>query len=90
MTMNLFVPNGKVIFCFIDLRRNSSTFEKKIFIELSHKKYKRITVPPKIWFGFKGLGKRKNIIANVSNIMHDKDEVIQKKLKEFKVNWENI
>ena len=29
MTMNLFVPNGKVIFCFIDLRRNSSTFEKK-------------------------------------------------------------
>ena len=90
MTMNLLVPYGKVVFCFIDLRKHSSTFKKEYFVELSQKPYKRITVPPNIWFGFKGLGKKKNIIANVSNIIHDKDEVIQKDLKEFKINWGDI
>ena len=52
MTMNLVVPQGRVKFVFYN--HLNKKFLSKI---IGEKKYSRITVPPKIWFGFQGLSK---------------------------------
>ena len=69
MTMNLLVPVGTVCFVFYDS-------ERKSFRELrigSHS-YCRITVPPKIWFGFKGEG-----LCNKLSAKYFKHPMTQKK-----------
>ena len=82
MTLNLVVPYGKVKFVFYSARN-------KIFkiIEIGEKKYSRITVPPKIWFGFKGMSKNESLILNITNITHDKKEILRKKINQIKFNW---
>jgi hypothetical protein len=37
--------------------------------------YVRITVPPGIWFGFKGEYAPKSLVLNLASITHDPDEV---------------
>ena len=48
MTLNLVVPYGKVKFVFYSSREDLFRV-----IEIGEKQYSRLTVPPKIWFGFK-------------------------------------
>lgn len=70
MTMNLIVPVGKVQFNFYD--------KKKVFLNniiIGEENYLRLTVPPMIWFGFKGLSTSTSFILNISDIAHDPSEV---------------
>ena len=87
MTLNLIVPVGRILFCSIDLRKKSKTYKLKHKIILSQDPYFRLTVPPKIWFGFKGLGKEKNMLVNVANISHDPKEMLRKDILDFQFNW---
>ena len=87
MTLNLIVPVGDVQFCFIDLREQSNTFNKTFKIILSQNPYCRLTVPPGIWFGFKGISDGLNLICNVANIPHDPDEMVRKKINEIEMDW---
>ncbi len=87
MTLNLIVPVGAVLFCFIDVRENSNTFNEKFKIILSQKPYCRLTVPPGIWFGFKGVSDGLNLICNVADIPHDPKEVLRKEINEIEVDW---
>ena len=82
MTLNLIVPHGKVKFVFY-------SEEEDIFraIEIGEKKYFRLTVPPKIWFGFKGISKPESIILNIANIQHDPKEILKRKKNEIKFKW---
>ena len=75
MTMNLIVPVGEVQFNFYSQ-------EKKLLsnIIIGEKNYSRITVPPMIWFGFKGLASSTSYILNISNKIHDPSEVERKPL----------
>ena len=75
MTMNLIVPIGKVQFIFYDENKNLLS---NLIIGLEN--YSRITVPPMIWFGFKGLSSKTSFILNISNEMHDPIEVERKSL----------
>ncbi len=36
--------------------------------------YRRLTVPPGFWVGFRGVGDGDNLILNVANLEHDPDE----------------
>ena len=80
MTLNLFVIQGKVKFVFFD---NKKSFVKLI---LSEHNYKQVSVRPKVWFGFKGLGK-KNRILNFSNITHSTNEVMRKRQEDIFFKW---
>ena len=74
MHMNLTVPVGKIKCLFYDKRLN----KKKIF-NLSEKKFGTLYVPPKIWFAFRNMDKKKDsLLVNFSNIIHDKRETINK------------
>ena len=78
MTMNLVVPSGMVRFVFYDMVSDAFR-EERIGAAL----YARITVPPKIWFGFKGLGDKTNLLVNIANMPHDDNEVETKDIDKF-------
>ncbi len=80
MTMNLIVPIGSVLFTFYD--SEGKNYES---IEIGDKNYSRITVPPKIWFGFIGKSNKESLILNISNISHDEKEIERKPLDFFKI-----
>ena len=89
MTLNLIVPVGSVLFGFVDERYDLSTAGDQFSIILSQEPYFRLTVPPGIWFGFKGLDAGLNLVANVANMPHDPEEVERKALNEIQFDWKN-
>ena len=81
MTLNIFVPVGSVLFAFLDE-------EGKVREEvIGENRYVRLTVPPGIWFGFKGLESPYSALINVADIPHDPLEVERKTVSEMKYNW---
>ena len=82
MMLNLIVPYGKVKFVFY-----SQKTKRFRTIEIGEKKYSRLTVPPKIWFGFKGIGKQESIILNLANTQHDPKEVLRCNKNKIQFNW---
>lgn len=89
MTCNLLVPHGKVEFVIFDDRNIDPKNHSFAKICLSKENYKRLTIPPKVWFGFKGLNEENSIILNVSDMVHDPDEVQRASVDEIIFDWEN-
>ena len=83
MTLNLIAPIGEIKFNFIDSRPESTTYNSLLEITLSAKDYYRLTVPPNIWFAFKGIGEGTNMLANVADIPHEPNEILRKELNEI-------
>ena len=79
MTMNLIVPVGEVQFNFYDFKKN---ILDNIIIGKGN--YCRVTVPPMIWCGFKGLSSNTSYILNISNTSHDPLEVERQPLSFLK------
>ena len=90
MILNLIVPVGKVLFCFLDAREKSTTYNKLFNIILSQNPYFRLTVPPDIWFGFKGMSDGLNLICNVADIPHDPKELLRKDIDKIDMDWNVI
>ena len=82
MTSNLTVPYGKVKFVFYLPKR-----KKFKVVDIGEKKYLRITVPPRIWFGFKGMSRHESIILNLTNMQHNPKEVLKCNKNKIKFNW---
>jgi len=82
MTLNLIVPFGSVRFNFIQLN-SKELIDKRMEITVSSENYCRITVPPNIVFGFKGIGKNTSIIANIADIAHSDGEVKKIDINKF-------
>ena len=83
-TLNLVVPIGEIKFYAYD--ENSRDRKSCLMnFSLSEDNYSRLTIPPGIWLAFKGI-KRKNMLLNVSDLPHDKNETISKNLNFFDVN----
>jgi dTDP-4-dehydrorhamnose 3,5-epimerase len=82
MTSNLIVPCGSVRFNFIQLN-SEGLIDKRMEITVSTDNYCRITVPPNIIFGFKGIGNDANIVVNIADITHSDDEVKKIDINEF-------
>ena len=84
MTLNLVVPVGEVRFNFIELENNAIKNRSQITIGSSN--YSRITVPPSIIFGFKGISDGINVVTNISNLVHDNEECINLEENSFQFN----
>ena len=82
MILNLVVPHGKVKFVFYSQKDRNFRV-----IEIGGKKYLRLTVPPKIWFGFKGISKHESIILNVTNIKHSPKEILICNKNKIDFDW---
>ena len=83
--MNLVVPVGEVGFVFYT--ESNSSFQ---VLKIGTNNYKRLTVPPNIWFGFKGLGLYSNLVVNLSNIIHDPSESKKAEISRLKFDWNQL
>ena len=75
MYCNLVVIEGEVKFNLFDDRQTSQKQSQNMSLSLSKNNYARLTIPPNIWFGFKGLGEN-NVILNMASLIYDPEEVI--------------
>jgi dTDP-4-dehydrorhamnose 3,5-epimerase len=81
MHMNLVVPVGAVKFVFC----HNNKFKE---IVIGEKKYSRIYVPSNILFAFQNVSRKKSLVVNYSNIIHQKkEETINLSLKELNYLW---
>ena len=83
MTLNLIVPIGKIRFALL-IDPINGVFHT---VEIGENRYFRLTIPPGIWFGFKGVGTGSNLLMNIADIEHDPDEVERCENLDFKYNW---
>ena len=82
MTMNLVVPLGQVRFVFC---QNHAQFRIE---EIGINNYARLTVPPGIWHGFKGIGTANSLIMNIANLPHESNEVERIEKSDFDYSWD--
>jgi len=75
MTLNLVVPCGKIKIVLYDERNNSPSCGEIFEITLSRNNYQRLTVPPLVWMGFKGMDNDLNMLLNIADMTHDPDEI---------------
>ena len=81
MTLNFLVPLGSVQFVFID---EQDTIREEV---VGFDRYVRLTVPPGIWFGFKGHFAPYSILMNLADIPHDPLEIERKGLDKVDFDW---
>ncbi len=78
MTLNYAVPHGKIKLVLYDDREGSATCGTLQELFLGVDNYCLVTIPPKVWNGFKGIGTETAIVANCSDIPHDPAEIARK------------
>jgi dTDP-4-dehydrorhamnose 3,5-epimerase len=78
---------GEVRFVLHDDRNESSTRGSFFEVCLSQRNYQRLTVPPGVWMGFKGLGNDLNLLLNLANMEHDPEESENIPLESISYEW---
>jgi dTDP-4-dehydrorhamnose 3,5-epimerase len=69
---NIAVPSGLMRLVLFDGRDSSITYGNILELELGRPEaYKRVKIPPKIWYGFACLSSTPAILVNCANIPHD-------------------
>lgn len=75
MTLNYYLVTGAIRLVLCDDRPSSSTQGYFQEIYLHPEDPKLVTVPPRVWNGFKGLGQEPSLVANCATIPHSKEEI---------------
>ena len=75
MWLNYAVPHGSIRFVLYDARPTSSTHGEVQEFFLGPDNYCLVTVPPRVWSGFEGLGADASIVANCATLPHAPDEI---------------
>lgn len=75
MTLNYATPVGTIKMVLYDDRRDSPTRGELMEIVTGERNYQLITVPPRVWNGFKGVGTEPALVANCATIPHDPGEI---------------
>ena len=78
MSSNICVPVGEVKFTFV-----SKDFKYHKTYILGENNYGILSIPPKIWYSFKGLSEKTSLILNIADSEHDEKEIKKINLKEF-------
>lgn len=75
MTQHFSVPVGRVLFVLYDDRPDSPTRGQIKEYELGRPDaYSLLTLPPLVWYGFKGLGAYPSLIVNCTDMPHTPEE----------------
>ena len=90
MTLNYAVVVGEIKFVLYDSRPESPTFGVVQEIFISPENYMLVTVPPRIWNGFKSVGTQTAIVANCATHPHDPGEIerLSPTDSEIPYNWQ--
>jgi len=89
-TQNITVPVGEIILVVYDDRKGSNTQNNIIITKIGRPlNYKRVKIPPGVWYGFKCISKSKALIVNCVNIPHNSSDstVIPHNDSKVPYNW---
>lgn len=75
MTLNYAVPVGMIKLVCFDDRSESPTRGNVVELHIGELDYALVTIPPKVWNGFKGAGAGTALVANCSTTPHRADEI---------------
>ena len=78
MSSNICVPVGEVKFTFV-----SKDFRYHKTYTLGENNYGTLSVPPGIWYCFKGLSEKTSLILNISDSEHNEEHIKKINLEEF-------
>jgi dTDP-4-dehydrorhamnose 3,5-epimerase len=82
MAMNIVVPLGMVRFYIYDeVKKYTMAYEIGI------NNYQRLTIPSGYWVAFEGLILEQNLVLNIANIEHDKNESINTPLETYPLGF---
>lgn len=88
MTQYFAVPMGTIRLVIYDDRAESSTRGQRIVTELGKDNYCLVKIPPKLWYGFKGVDNGPSLIANCTDYPHDPQEQENIAPAEFHFNYQ--
>lgn len=87
-TLNIVVPVGAIRFVIYDDREASKTYGQFEDIVISVKdNYKRLTVAPRLWMAFQGLGAGISMLMDIIPEIHNPDEADKCDLDKIKYNF---
>jgi dTDP-4-dehydrorhamnose 3,5-epimerase len=75
MTLNYAVPVGTIKLVCYDDREDSPTRGAVQEMFVGEANYVRVTIPPLVWNGFKGVGETAALVANCATEPHDPGEI---------------
>ena len=81
ISLNLIVTRGKVLFITFE----NNNFNKYI---LNEKKFEKLFIPKKIWYGFMGLEKNFSTILSFSNYFNSESEIMRKDIRDLPFDWD--
>ncbi len=81
ITLNLSVIYGSIKFVFFDGKKQFRT------VNVISEKNQLLTVPPKVWYGFKSLNNKDSLILNLTDFVFDENEIERKNENEIEFNW---
>lgn len=89
MTLKYVAVYGKIKLVLYDDRVNSPSKGLVQEIFMSNEHHLLVTIPPMIWNGFTSADDNEAVLANCSDIPHDKNEIIRADYndKKFPYNW---
>jgi len=92
MVLNYAVPFGRIKFVLFDDRPESPTHGEVQELFLGEENYWLVTVPTRVWNGFKGVGTQVAVVANCASIAHDPSEIHRRDPKDeyFPYNWQLV
>ncbi|MGF6381309.1 dTDP-4-dehydrorhamnose 3,5-epimerase [Paraburkholderia atlantica] len=85
MTLNFVVPCGEIQVRVYD--ETSDTSQDFRLGPDSAETYARLTIPPKLWVAFGGLGEGVNLLLNLASIPHDPSESERRDVEAFTWSW---
>ena len=89
-TQHFAVPFGELKLVLFDDRPDSSTREQVQEIHIGENQYRLVRIPYGVWYSFSAVGKEKALIANCTDMPHESEESISRKLddKTMPAVWE--
>lgn len=75
MTLHYAVISGMIKLVLYDDRETSPTRGELMELFIGDDNYCLVKIPPMIWNGFKGVGIKRAIVANLATIPHREDEI---------------
>lgn len=88
MTLNYVAVFGKIKLVLYDDRLNSPTLGKIQEIFLSNDNHYLVSIPPLIWNGFMSADDNLAVLANCSDLPHDKSEILRLNYDDLKFPYD--
>lgn len=87
-TQHFAVPVGEIKLVLYDDRPSSRTKGQIQEIEMGRSRHQLVRIPPQVWYAFSASGTQEAMIANCTDIPHDRDESVNRDITDKSIPFE--